>query len=106
MMIFKYNKKISYSYYHGHKIYSINLENYRYLDGIFIKDEIRPCKFCNKKINKEEADPCIGFINNPFVTSVCCGHNVNKPYLVFDKQRFDFESIKDLKNKKREIENK
>lgn len=59
-------------------------------------DIIRPCKYCGKLPSKEGYDGCIGFLPN--VKYACCGHDIIKPYVIFnDGRTLEFKNIDELK---------
>lgn len=63
----------------GHEIY-FDGKDWRYTDNNKIADDSRPCKHCGKTPTKEGYDACLGHIEG--VKSACCGHGVEKPYVV------------------------
>ena len=66
------------SYCLGHKI--VYLDQWRYLDT---KERIklRPCIRCGKTPKSlNSPDPCLGYIKG--VKSACCGHGVEKGYII------------------------
>lgn len=68
------------SYSRGWEIYFDGI-NWRYTDNNDILDPNRPCKRCGLKPTKEGYDACLGKIEG--ATSACCGHGVEKPYILF-----------------------
>lgn len=52
-----------------------------YLDGVPINQEERPCVRCGRMPTPEGYDYCTGYIAG--VTSFCCGHGVEEPYIIF-----------------------
>lgn len=52
--------------------------HWEYLDGQ--RNNPRPCVRCGKTATSEGYDACIGRIKG--VTSACCGHGVERPYIV------------------------
>ena len=61
-----------------------------------IIDNIRPCKYCGHYPIIHRYDYCLGKLPN--VTSACCGHNIEKSYVVFNDGRYkQFDSVKELK---------
>lgn len=72
------------SHYRGHKIY---YDGYiwRYCDNNkSTTEEERPCARCGKMPTKEGYDACLGRIEG--ATSACCGHGVEKPYIVYKSE--------------------
>ena len=67
------------SYSRGHVIYHDN-GVWRYFDINGIDNGKRPCKRCGKMPTKEGYDACLGHIDG--VKSACCGHGIQKPYIV------------------------
>ena len=66
------------SYSRGHEIYFKN-EKWYYIDNNEEYKDQRPCKKCGHYSTKEGYDYCLGYIEG--VTSACCGHGVEKPYV-------------------------
>ena len=73
----------------GHKTIIKNIEEISpgiwseeeyYIDTGKIVDNTRSCKKCGKKPTKEGHDACIGFI--PEASSACCGHGLEKGYIM------------------------
>lgn len=67
------------SYSRGWEIY-FDGTNWRYSDNNKIADDSRPCKRCGRKPTKEGYDACLRHIEG--AKSACCGHGVEKPYVV------------------------
>ena len=65
----------------GHATYYDGL-NWRYTDNNEIDNGKRPCKRCGCMPTKEGYDACLGKVEG--ATSACCGHGVEKPYIVRD----------------------
>lgn len=63
-------------YTDGHWVYADN--------GAPIDSEERPCTRCGRMPTPEGYDACIGYI--PGATSACCGHGVDKPYVVMGEE--------------------
>lgn len=79
------------SYHRGHLIYYNDLTstwNYSDDNSICTKYDKkgnsiiteRPCKKCGKEPTKEGYDNCLGYLDG--VVSACCGHGVEKPYIL------------------------
>ena len=69
------------AYITGHKTY-YDGNNWRYCDNnVKIEDEIRKCPRCGRFPTKEGYDACIGYVEG--AKSVCCGHGVGKPILIY-----------------------
>ena len=68
------------SYSRGWEIY-FDGTHWRYTDNNDILDLSRPCKKCGLKPTKEGYDACLGKIEG--AVSACCGHGVEKPYILF-----------------------
>lgn len=68
------------SYSRGWEIY-FDGDQWRYVDNNNIINENRPCKRCGRKPTKDGHDACLGDIKG--AVSACCGHGVEKPYIVF-----------------------
>lgn len=80
----------------GYKIEYIN-NQWIYSDTKESIDKSRPCKYCGKYPTKEGYDGCLGYLPN--VTSACCGHRIEKPYVVFNNGQYkQFENVKELKD--------
>ncbi|CDQ41888.1 hypothetical protein [Virgibacillus salexigens] len=68
----------------GHYIYFDGL-HWRYMNGD-LDDGSRSCKKCGKMPTAEGFDACLGYIEE--ATSACCGHGIEKPYVVYgDKMK-------------------
>lgn len=52
---------------------------WRYRDGV-VADRDRACVTCNQYPTPEGYDACLGFLRG--VSSACCGHGVEEPYMV------------------------
>jgi hypothetical protein len=52
-----------------------------YLDTGNPIDDRRPCARCGRKPTAEGFDACMGRIDG--AASACCGHGVEKPYVVY-----------------------
>jgi len=68
----------------GHKV--------QYADGGWVYsdngepvDDTRPCVSCGEYPTAEGFDPCMGEVDG--AVSVCCGHGVEAPYVVFGGRR-------------------
>lgn len=85
------------SYSNGHKIEYIDNDNqWVYSDTKEDSDINRPCPHCGKLQSAEGYDGCIGYLPN--VKSACCGHGIEKPYIVTnDGEYMQFENVKELK---------
>ena len=70
------------SYSRGHEIYYDGID-WRYSDDNSIHDDSRPCKKCNCYPTPEGYDSCLGKIEG--VIHACCGHGVEKGYVIMDK---------------------
>ena len=70
------------SYSRGHEIIYLN-NLWVYFDTHESILTERPCKRCGKLPTKEGHDACLG--NIPNVVSACCGHGIEKPYIIFKK---------------------
>lgn len=72
----------------GHEIY-YDGDNWRYCDDNTIYDDSRPCKRCGKMPTTEGYDACLGHIDG--VSSACCGHGVEKSYIIYEKGGYESE---------------
>lgn len=73
------------SYRRGWEIY-YDGQNWRYCDNHkLVDDEERPCKRCGRMPTAEGHDACLGHLDG--VKSACCGHGVERPYVVIDKEK-------------------
>lgn len=80
------------SYSRGHQIYLDKESNWRYSDNddlfnikgsdIFYE---RQCKKCGCLPNEDGSDHCLGYIKG--ATSACCGHGVEKPYVILTREK-------------------
>lgn len=81
----------------GHAVEFTNNEDWVYSDT---KEDIsnkRPCAYCSKESTKEGHDGCLQTL--PGVEHACCGHNIDKPYVVTEKGEYkSFESVQELKD--------
>lgn len=69
------------SYTRGHKIlFDVKQKKWFYVDTEKETNDERACKRCGKKPTKEGYDYCLGYIEN--ATSACCGHGVEKAYIM------------------------
>jgi len=70
------------SYYFGHKcVYDWGQKEWLYADnGKSVISEKRKCPRCGEFQTDKGHDPCVA--NTPGVSSICCGHGVEKPYKV------------------------
>ena len=64
----------------GHKISYVN-HKWIYEDTKTPIDNNRPCAKCGCKPTKEGYDACTGHIPN--VKAACCGHGIEKPYIMY-----------------------
>lgn len=72
---------VAHTFKRGHKIIYSVPKSWIYADtGESILIE-RPCKKCGKMPTKEGYDACLGYI--PSVKSACCGHGVEKGYIIW-----------------------
>lgn len=67
------------SYERGHKIFFDGV-NWRYLDNKQVANGKKECKKCGMKPTKEGHDACLKNIDGAI--SACCGHGVEKGYVV------------------------
>lgn len=67
------------SHSRGHEIY-FNEGLWKYCDTNEVCDDSRPCKKCNCYPTKEGYDACLGKIEG--ASNACCGHGVDKPYVM------------------------
>jgi len=72
------------AYSRGHSIVFTNDQWVNEDNLELIGEEERPCAKCNCMPTKEGYDACIGKIDN--ATSACCGHGVEEPYVILDKE--------------------
>lgn len=71
----------------GHPVaWDIEIETWRYEDGR-PATEPRPCVACAALFPNGEPDPCVGMV--PGLHSFCCGHGVEEPYAVIDRESID-----------------
>ena len=59
--------------------YNKEFNEWRYLDGMPIGKEIRPCAKCGKLPTPEGYDACLGYIEG--AKAACCGHGVSEGYI-------------------------
>ena len=58
------------------------LYEYNEVDGSWHEPDIETCPRCGARLHPgQEPDACIGYV--PGAESVCCGHGVEEPYVVF-----------------------
>ena len=97
-----------YSYFHGHKAYYDAKKNdWFYINtGISATENPKPCRRCrhnpikNNIFEKDglECDYCLGYLGEN-VKSACCGHGVQKGYILFkDGRLFEEVIYNDIKN--------
>lgn len=67
-------------YSRGNLIYYKNNQWY-YTEDDTICDDSKPCKKCGKHPTKEGYDACLGYIES--AKHACCGHGVEKPYIIY-----------------------
>lgn len=67
------------SYSRGHEIY-YDGTNWCYTDNNEIVNNERPCARCGRIPTQEGFDACLGRLEG--VKSACCGHGVEKAYIV------------------------
>jgi hypothetical protein len=67
-------------YTRGNPIEYVNGEWVYSNDKVPIANEERPCTRCGRMPTPEGYDACLGHI--PGATSACCGHGVEKPYVI------------------------
>ena len=70
------------SHSRGNEIYCKNDGVWKYSEDDSIFDDSKPCKRCGNFPNKDGSDFCVGNIDG--VTSACCGHGVDIPFVMFD----------------------
>lgn len=68
------------SYSRGWEIY-YDGKDWIYADNDTLLDDSRPCKKCGCMPTKDGYDACLGHIEG--AKSACCGHGVEKPYVVY-----------------------
>ncbi len=69
------------AYQRGHAVHFDEMDQaWRYADTNELCDGMRPCVRCGKSPTKEGYDACLGHIEG--VRSACCGHGVEKSYIV------------------------
>lgn len=80
----------------GHQVEFIN-DIWRYCDTKEPVDTtLKECKHCGKHPTKEGYDSCIGYLPN--VSSACCGHSVEKPYVMLTTgEHLCFDTIEGMK---------
>lgn len=61
-----------------------------------VEGKERKCPSCGEFPTESGHDPCIA--NLPGVEFACCGHGVDKPYVIYNNKRFEFETIEELKD--------
>jgi hypothetical protein len=66
-------------YNRGNPIKYIN-NQWVYEDGVLMDKKERPCIRCGRMPTKEGYDACLGYI--PGAISACCGHGMEKGYIV------------------------
>ena len=59
-------------------------EIWRYVDTDDPIDNFRPCKKCGKTPTAEGYDACLGHIDG--AKHACCGHGVDKPYVIYENR--------------------
>lgn len=76
----------------GYPVYCLNGVTY-YQDGT-VFDDSRPCVHCGRELEIDGPDPCIGYLSDPAVVGVCCGHGVpGEEYVLTTSRRYS--SIKE-----------
>ncbi len=74
----------------GHKIV-FQSNSWLYKDGRLVNDNPKSCIKCHKFPTKDGHDACLSqFTKTTIIQSACCGHGVEKGYIIFNK-------IKELK---------
>lgn len=72
------------SHCRGHKVY-YDSKVWRYCDNDKpITEEERPCAKCGRMSTEEGYDACLGHIKG--AVSACCGHGVEKPYVIYKSE--------------------
>jgi len=91
-----------YGYLVGHPIYSDDNGNtWYYVDtdeytGDIGDRSLRDCSKCKLSLTEDGHDPCIA--NIPGVKYACCGHGLDKPYLMLnDKTVWNFKDFDEIK---------
>jgi len=79
------------SHSRGHEIYHDG-NDWRFSDTGEIATTDRPCAKCGEGPTPEGYDPCLGYV--PGVTSACCGHGVEEPYVMVRESIRQFQAIK------------
>jgi len=67
----------------GHEIYSTDGRAWFYSDNGEPADDSRQCIRCGRMPTPEGYDACVGHVDGAI--SVCCGHGVCEPILMFEK---------------------
>jgi hypothetical protein len=86
------------SQHNGHPTtYNWDTQQWLYTDTQEPETQIRPCLHCGLSPTKEGYDACIGYLPN--VMHACCGHNVRRPYAMFnDKTTIYFKDLVEMKS--------
>ena len=66
----------------GIQVFYIDNE-WRYADGA-IAELRKPCARCKQPPTPEGYDACLGYMSGAI--SACCGHGVEAPYIVYEKE--------------------
>lgn len=77
------------SHIRGHKIEYIEGRGWVYADDKTPIDRERPCKRCGKMPTPEGYDFCLGYIPGG-VKSACCGHGVEKGFIMYNSGQVVF----------------
>jgi len=74
---------VAYTYQRGHKIeFSTDAKSWVYSNDLSSIEIERPCIRCGKLPTMLGHDSCLGHIEH--VTSACCGHGIEKPFIMKD----------------------
>ncbi len=69
----------------GHKI-TFKSGSWLYKDGRLINDTPKMCVRCNKYPTNEGYDDCLSkFAGMAKINSACCGHGIEKGYIILNK---------------------
>jgi hypothetical protein len=77
--------------------YDWKIEKWVYSDTKEPIDIPRLCKHCGKTQTEEGYDGCLGYLPN--VKHACCGHGIDKPYIILEncKNKIEFDTFQKLK---------
>lgn len=85
------------SFIRGHKIsYDENKLEWVFEDGSRVGDTLEACVRCKQSHSADDCDYCLKPLQKcDFIVSACCGHGVEKGYIVLKDGRIFKEVIND-----------